>query len=177
MLPDRFVMFLMMEPGLRRLRRHLKKRTPEVELAVGIPSIAPLENNRPLIARAADWQTWVEEGLVDTVVINYVKWDEKRPLESTRELYREVLDFVDGRCRVLCPVQQYDYSHGGLPSYEKATGKSNAELAAALTRMAHELGADGISLECVDYNNYKTATREKLRELTAGPCREVHEKP
>ncbi|MBN2296771.1 MAG: family 10 glycosylhydrolase, partial [Pirellulales bacterium] len=158
---------------LRRLRKHMKARAPRVELAVGIPSIAPYDQNRPMISRAVDWRAWVDEGLVDTLVINYVEWDDKRPLESTREMYREVLDYVDGRCRVLCPIQQYDYSHRGLPAYEKATGKSNADVAAALTRMAHEVGADGISLECVDYNNYKPNTRKILRELTSGSYRNV----
>ncbi len=162
---------------LRRFRQHMKAKSPNVELAVGIPSIAPHANNHPMISRAADWRTWVDEGLVDTLVINYVKWDEKRPIQSTREMYREVLDYVDGRCRVLCPVQQYNYAHRGLPAYEKATGMSNADVAAALTRMAHEMGTGGISLECVDYNNYKPATRKTLRELTAGPCRNVRAKP
>ena len=158
---------------LRRFHAHLKARSPDVELAVGIPAIAPHAENYPMTARAADWRTWVDEGLVDTLVINYVRWDKNCPLKSTRELYREVLDYVDGRCRVLCPIKQYNHSHRGLPEYEKATGMGNAELAAALTRMAHEMGADGISLECVDYNNYKPATRETLRKLTAGPCRFV----
>ena len=63
-----------------------------------------------------------------------------------------------GRCRVWCPVQQYNFTAHGLPGYEQATG---------------EEGAHGISLECVDYNNYAPATRDALRRLTSGECRWV----
>lgn len=155
---------------LRRLRKHLSAQ--RVELAVGVPSIAP-EGDEPLVRNGADWRRWVEEGLVDVLVINDVGWDRERPLESTREAYREVQRFVAGRCAVWCPVQQYDYSHRGLPSYQKATGKGNAELAAALVRMAHEEGAAGVSLECVDFNNYVPETRSALAELSRGECRTV----
>lgn len=159
---------------LRQLRDHLKASGRRVELAVGIPEIAPLDDE-PLIRCGADWRRWVEEGLVDTLVVNYVKWDKKAPLESTQAAYRQVLRAVAGRCRVWCPVQQYNYSTYGLPAYEKATGKKPEELAEALTRLAHQEGACGISLECVDYNNYSPAVRETLRRLTSGPCRQVHQ--
>ena len=61
----------------------------------------------------------------------------------------------------------------GLPGYAQATGKSAAEMAEALTRLAHRQGAQGISLECVDYNNYAHATREAIRRITTGECRLV----
>ena len=159
---------------LRRLRQHLKASGRSVELAVGIPALAPF-SDEPLTRCAADWRTWVREGLIDTLVINYVVWDKKTPLESTRAAYREVLDAVDGRCRVWCPVQQYNFNQLGLPGYEQATGKKNAELAEELARMAHEEGAGGISLECVDYNNYAPATCETLRRLATGDCRFVRQ--
>ena len=160
---------------LRRLRQHMKASHPHVELAVGIPGIAPIDET-PLFDRAADWQAWVAQGLIDTLVINYVCWDRKDPLPSTRAAYREVLDSVDGRCRVLCPIQQYDYSTYGLPAYQKATDKSNEELAGVLMRLAWEEGADGVSLECVDYNNYRPKTRDTLRDLGTAACRQVRQK-
>lgn len=157
---------------LRRLRAHLNASGRRVELAVGIPEIAP-NGEAALISAAADWETWINEGLIDTLVINFVRWDEKASLQSTRALYAEVLGAVDGQCGVWCPIQQYNYSRRGLPAYEKATGKPNEELAAELMRIAHESGAAGVSLECVDYNNYRPKTREALRTLGAGPCRLV----
>ena len=161
---------------LRRLRAHLNASGRHVELAVGIPEIAP-DGEAALISAAADWKTWIDEGLIDTLVINYVHWDEKAPLESTRALYAQVLDTVDGRCGVWCPIQQYNYSRHGLPAYEKATGKPNHELAATLMQIAYESGAAGVSLECVDYNNYRPETRKALRTLGAGPCRLMRPAP
>ena len=81
-----------------------------------------------------------------------------------------------GRCRVWCPVQQYNFTGQGLPGYQQATGKTAAEVAEALTRLAHRQGAHGISLECVDYNNYDPATRSALQERILGllgECRQV----
>ncbi|MEA3403168.1 MAG: hypothetical protein U9R79_18140, partial [Armatimonadota bacterium] len=59
----------------------------------------------------------------------------------------------------------------GMPAYQELTGLSRAEVARRLTLMAWEEGAAGISLECVDYNNYDAETRRTLRELTTGQCR------
>ena len=157
---------------LRQLRDHLKATGRRVELAVGIPDIAPI-GDEPLIRNGADWRRWVDEGLVDTLVINSVRWDKKTPLESTEAAYREVLRVVAGRCRVWCPVQQYNFTGCGLPAYEQATGKKGEELAEALTRLAHREGANGISLECVDYNNYRPEVRAVLHRLTASECGQV----
>ncbi len=157
---------------LRQLHDHLQASGRPVELAVGIPGIAPL-GDEPLVRCGADWRRWVEERLVDTLVINHVTWDRKAPLESTQAAYREVLCTVAGRCRVWCPVQQYNYSTYGIPAYQEATGKKPEELAEALTRLAHQEGAHGISLECVDYNNYSPAVRGALRRLTSGACQQV----
>ena len=155
---------------LRRVRRRLSDSGRKVELAVGVPEIAPF-TERNLTVHGADWRTWVREGLVDTLVINYVKWDQEDALGSTRELCRQVMNAVDGRCRVLWPIQQYNYSRHGLPAYEKATEMKNEHLARALLLMAWEEGAAGVSLECVDYGNYRQKTRSTLRALATGKCR------
>ena len=157
---------------MRRLRQRLDASGREIELAVGIPKTAP-NPDTCIIERAADWRTWLAEGLIDTLVINYVEWDKEDPMGCTRMLYRQVMKEVAGRCRVWCPVQQYNYSRHGLPQYQKATGRANEDLAAELTRMAWEEGAQGISLECVDYNNYRPKTRDALRTLSTGLCKAV----
>jgi hypothetical protein len=157
---------------MRRLRQRLDASGRDIDLMVGIPYIAA-DAEWPLRARAADWRTWGEEGLIDTLVINFVRWDEDRPFESTREIGREIMDVVDGRCRVLWPVRAYDYGGFGMPSYAEATELSQEEIAERLMVMAWEEGADGVSLECVDYQNYREPTRRRMAELADGPCRWV----
>jgi hypothetical protein len=159
---------------LRRLRERLAGHDPPVELAVGVPFIAPV-SDRPIIYRGADWQAWVEEGLVDTLAVYAVDWDEGDPMGSTRQLYREVMETVAGRCRVLFPVQRYDFTKQGLPSYGRVTQRPLADIAAELMRLAWEEEAAGITLECVDYGNYDQATRGALRSLSLDRCR--HPRP
>lgn len=154
---------------LRRVRERLDRSGRKVELAVGVADIAPL-SDRCLVAYGCDWRSLVDQGVIDLLVINSVNWEAKAPLESTRALYREVLAAVGGRCKVFCPVQAYDFSHRGLPSYVKTTGLPQEEIAAQLVRIAWEEGAAGVSLECVDYNNYSPATRKALHELLSGEC-------
>lgn len=161
---------------MRLLRERLDASGREIELMVGIPYISA-ESDWPVRARAADWQTWIDEGLIDALVINFMPWDEKRAFESTREIGREIMRIVDGRCRVLWPVRAYDYGGYGMPSYAETTGLSQAEIAEQLVVMAWEEGADGISLECVDYGNYREATRRRISELAAGRCRWVRDDP
>lgn len=161
---------------LRLVRARLKAAGRPIELAVGIPEIAPLSND-PLVRSAADWRRWLDEGLVDTLVINYVKWDKAAPMESTERAYREVMQVAAGRCRVLCPVQQYDFTGLGMPAYEKATSTKPEQVAESLVRMAHRVGAAGISLECVDYRNYSPAVCETMRRLTTGECRQMRPAP
>ena len=62
------------------------------------------------------------------------------------------------------------------PPTNRPPARANAELAETLTRIAHEEGAGGISLECVDYNNYRPATREVLSSLTKGDCRFIRKR-
>jgi len=141
---------------------------------VGIPYAAPL-GDRHKTRTGIDWQKLVTEGLMDTLVVNSVMWDTARPEQSTRELYRELVDVADGRCRVLFPVSAYNFSSNpyGLGSYQKAMSKPQHEVAEELVMWAWEAGGHGISLECVDYNNYRKATRDVMRQLTDTTCRFV----
>ncbi len=151
---------------MRRLRAHLDASGREVELMVGVPAVSMVEPDYALLHRGADWRAWIDEGLIDTLVVNFFTWDADRPFESTRELGRELLDFVDGRCRVLWPVRAYDYGGYGMPSYSQATGLPQDEIAVRLMQMAAEEGADGVSLECVDYRNYSDTTRPRMKALS-----------
>ncbi len=161
---------------LRRVRETLDASGRKIDLYVGIPEIAPVGDPmgvRSIVAHGADWPTWIDQGLIDGLVINSVRWDAEDPMGSTRNLCRQVMKLVHGRCRVLWPVRQYDFSGFGIPSYRKATKLPDEEIARRLVEMAWEEGADGISLECVDYGNYREKTREVIRTLTTGKCKFV----
>jgi len=160
---------------LRRVRERLDASGRKIDLMVGVQDAAPLEPALPR-SRGFDWETWVDQGIIDTLVIINVRWDAKDPFHSTRALYREVLDRVGGRCRVLCPVEAYDFSNLGMPAYEKATGLTQDAVATKLMQIAWEEGAAGVSLECVDYNNYTPATRAAMSRLADGPCKYVRER-
>lgn len=155
------------------LRKRLDASGRKVRLMLGISGVGVVadEPDVTLLTRGVDWRRLVREGIVDTVVVMHVKWDAARPFESTREVYASVAGFCAGRCQVLFPVTMYDYTKTGIPSYQKATGLSADRVAGKLLQAAWETGADGIVMECVDYNNYKPETCAELRRLLEGACR------
>lgn len=156
----------------RAVRQRLDAAGRPIRLYVGVSRPDPAnEADEPLIQRGVDWRELVREGIVDTLVVNIAVWDAKRPFESTQEYYAAMRAAVGPDCRLLCPVRAYDYDGGGMPSYAKATGLKQDEIAVRLTKLAWECGADGISLECVDHDNYRPDTRRAMAELVNGPCR------
>lgn len=157
---------------LREIRAQAKANGRDIQIMVGIPAIAPL-SDKPILETGADWQGWVKEGLVDAIVINSVNWDRKDPYGSTKALYEQVLNVTRGHCRLLCPVCSYNYHGQGIEEYMKATGETWTQVATRLMELAWEIGADGISLECVDYNNYPPEGRQAMRALAEGKCRYV----
>ena len=160
----------------RRMRERLDASGRHIRFLVGAFALTA-DGRGPLLSRGIDWRALVDQGIVDGIVINSVPWEASRPFDSTRELYREVIGAVNGRAAVLCPVRAYDYDGYGMGAYAKATGLAQDEIAAQLTRIAWEEGADGISLECVDYNNYSARTRQSLRTLLQGECRLKRPRP
>ena len=161
----------------RRMREHLdayEGRTGKhVELLVGVAGIAPVGDyakTGPLLSRAADWRAWVDMGLVDTLVMHSIDWDPTRPLESFREYGREVMDYVDGRCKVHWPLSSYSFRRKGYPHMAKQLKVSVEEAARRMMTIAWEEGAAGISMECVDYNNYNAPTRKAIAELARTTC-------
>lgn len=155
------------------LRRRLDSSGRKVRLILGVSDVSPLaaSPDATLLTRAVDWRQLVKEGVIDTVAIMSVTWDRARPFESTRAIYRDAIDFCAGRCQVLCPVQMYDFTRRGIPSYHAATKLPLHEIPGKLLQLAWEEGADGICMECVDYNNYPPEARSEMRRLLEGPCR------
>lgn len=155
------------------LRARLAASGRPVRLMIGIPDVDGGESSEDtvLLTRGVDWRRLVREGVVDAIVVMSVKWEERAPLESTREIYRRVAAFCEGRCEVLFPVTQYDFTKKGIPSYCRATRLAPEAVAGELVKLAWEEGGDGICMECVDHNNYAPATCEVLRRLLDGACR------
>lgn len=160
----------------RQMRARLDASGRHIRLLVGAFALTA-DGKGPLLSRGLDWRTLVDQRLADGIVINSVPWDAQRAFDSTRELYRQVIGAVNGRCAVLCPVRAYDYEGYGMGAYAKATGLAQPQIAEQLARIAWEEGADGISLECVDYNNYTEKTRQALRTLLQGECRLKRPRP
>ena len=157
----------------KTLRKRLDCSGREIRFMLGVSGLGVVsdEMDEPLRERGVDWKRLVDEGVIDTLVVMSVQWDKKRPFESTREIYRSILDFCNGRCQVLFPVQAYNFSKRGIPGYQKASKLKAADIAERLMRITWEEGADGICMECVDYNNYKLETRERMCKLLNGDCR------
>lgn len=155
------------------VRRHLDASGRKVRLMVGIPE-AGLVGDQPdavLLTRGLDWRRLVREGVIDTLVVLSVKWDAARPFESTREIYRSVMNACGGRCEVLFPVSMYDFTRKGIPGYQQATKLPSAKVAGELLKIAWEEGADGVCMECVDHKNYSAETCAALRAALDGACR------
>lgn len=153
---------------LRRVRKRLDASGRKIELVAGIPNLDPAVKDT---SHGFDWRRWIEEGLIDTLNVTSVPWSEDDPFGSTREVYRNIVETCGTRCRVFVPVRQYKHYTRGIWHYERLTKKTQAEIALQLMQISHDIGADGIALECLDYNNYTPETREALKRAAEGPCR------
>ncbi|MCX6994197.1 MAG: LamG domain-containing protein [Kiritimatiellaeota bacterium] len=163
---------------LRRIRRHLddyqKTTGRKIEVIIGIPG--DILTERPLVRYGADWQTWVKENLIDAMFLYSLAWDKANPMESTRESGRALMESIksiDGKCRVFWPVSSYPYGGNGLDDYMGVMNKKQSEVAAELMQQAWEEGANGITLQCVDYDNYNKETRAAIKILGQTTCRFV----
>jgi hypothetical protein len=162
------------------LGKRLKASGRPVCLMLGVSRVKRLsdEPDDMLLTRGIDWKRLVREKIVDAVVLYDVDWDAARAFESTRERVRETVAFCrENGCQVLCPMSMYSFTGKGIPAYQKATGLSAERVVKNLIRIAWEEGADGINMECVDYNNYAPGVREEMRRLLEGECRFKREKP
>jgi len=148
----------------RLLRARMDQQNPRPRLLVGFQLVGRGGSRDEILRKCAiDWPKLVEEGLVDGIVVMGVSWDRKRPFESTREIYQDVMDIVGGRCQVFFPVQAYNFTNVGLISYAEATGLSQGKVTEELLKITREVGADGVVLEVVDHGNYHADVCAALR--------------
>lgn len=143
------------------VRRHLDASGRKVRFLLGIycrhGEVDPMYAEKGI-----DWRRLAENGIIDGVVIMAFDPDPVRPLESTRELYERVAK-DKGKCQMFCPVSEYCQTRKwGIADYAKMLGITKGNATKMLVDLAHDAGADGILMECVDYNNY---TDEMCRAL------------
>lgn len=158
---------------LRRLRDHVKASYPDVEIVVGLPIDPYTETTVSKHGYELDWRRLVDEGIIDTLIVNYVQWDKADPIGSTNRIYQEIMRIVNGRCRVLFPIKAYNFLGYGMTGYQEAMGKKQHEVAKELMLIAWETGAAGVSLEVFDHDNYAQQTRELLKKLATGKCQRI----
>ena len=139
----------------KQMRAKLDAQPRKVRLLLGV-SLAQdrPDYDDPLITRGIDWKRFVNEGLIDGLVVMAVNWNRKDPFGSTQAKYREIMDFCRGKCQVFFPVQAYNFTHKGLHEYQEITKLTNREIAQKLLDITRDVQADGVVLECVDYRNY-----------------------
>ncbi len=147
----------------RLMRARMDKQNPRPRLLVGFQLVGR-GGSRDAVLRncGIDWPKLVEDKLVDGIVVMGVAWDQKRPMESTREIYQDVMDMCRGKCQVFFPVQAYNFTRVGLEAYVAATGLSEGKVTEELLKITREVGADGVVLEVVDHENYRPDVRKAL---------------
>ena len=109
------------------------------------------------------WRHLAKEGVFDAIFVMSVTYDRKDPFGSTERIYRNVMA-NRGRAEVYFPVASYNFEKCGIGEYAKLTNLSEAEVARRLVRLARDVGARGVVLECVDYGNYKPDVCAALAE-------------
>ncbi|MFM1550431.1 MAG: DUF4838 domain-containing protein [Lentisphaeria bacterium] len=154
---------------MRHVRARLDATGRDLELVAGIPNPNP---NAADTSNGFDWRRWIDEEIIDSLNVIWVAWADNDPFGSTQRIYSAFAQTLGDRCRVIVPIRQYNhYATRGMPAYERQTGKTQAEVAVELMRIAHGAGAHGVAFECLDWNNYVPETRQALKALAEGECR------
>ncbi len=114
-----------------------------------------------------DWRKVVDDGLVDGLAVVSISADKKDPFGSTERIFRHVMKYVNGRCKVYFPLRAYNFSDSA-PSYgqlAKWAGVSREEAVRRMLDIASRCGAAGVVMECVDFGNYPKADCEVIRDF------------
>lgn len=147
----------------RGVRARLDASGRKIRFLFGIYEISK-SSDPTWTKKAIDWRAMVREGIVDGIIVTSVAFDEHRPLESTRELYEYVKKDVAPK-QFFVPVSAYDYQHCSVDRYARLLGVSKGEATAKLMNLAGEVGATGVILECVDYQNYTPEMATAIRDF------------
>jgi len=120
-----------------------------------------------------DWVALAREGVIDGVAVESVRLDAKHgdhskwgpdPWGDTERLYRKIVSVAKG-LPVYFPVMNYCFGEGWRPgygTYSRRCKVSEAEAVRRLLALAKDCGGAGVTLECVDFNNYSPAVRAEI---------------
>jgi hypothetical protein len=149
------------------MRRLIDASGRKIPLLVGIDSVCGTDTDRTTTALGVDWRRYVNEGIVDGVVVASIAVDPEDALGSMERYFRHVMDFVGGRCKVYFPIMSYNFSkqRPGYGQISKWAGVSVAEGLRLQMEIAVRCGAAGIVMECVDPDNYPERDQKVIREF------------
>ena len=141
-----------------------KCRAAGVEFIVGVPCVDDKDDS---VLRSRyngfAWRHLAKEGVLDAVFVMGVVYDQKDPFGSTERIYRDVMANC-GKAKVYFPVASYNMQKCGIKEYAALTHISEAEATGRLMRLARDVSARGVVLECVDYMNYSPAMCAAIAE-------------
>ena len=109
------------------------------------------------------WRHLAKEGVFDAIYVMSVSFDPKDPFGSTERIYRNVME-NRGKAKVYFPLASYNFEKCSYGEYAKLAKVSETEAVKRLMRMARDVGARGVILECVDYGNYSPAVCAAIAE-------------
>ena len=109
------------------------------------------------------WRHLAKEGVFDAIVVMSVTYDPKDPFGSTERIYRNVMANC-GKAKVYFPLASYNFEKCSYREYAKLAKISEQESVKRLMRLARDVGARGVVLECVDYGNYSPAVCAAIAE-------------
>ena len=110
-----------------------------------------------------EWRHLAKEGVLDAIYVMSVTYDQKDPFGSTERIYRNVMANC-GKAKVYFPVASYNFEKCGFSEYAKLTKLPKGEVVRRLMKMARDVGARGVVLECVDHGNYDKEVCDAIAE-------------
>lgn len=154
-----------------RFVRELHKAMPNTELVLAVDRLR-LDYDWMLENRSIDWRELVKEGAVDAIGVMCVLPDWGDPWTSTRKIYSHVMDVCRDKVKVYFPVNAYSGQvRPGLYEFAKRTGVKPQAAAKQLLDLAVEFGAAGVTLECVDYQNYAPDVVKVIHDYKTDSCK------
>ncbi|MGI5868917.1 MAG: hypothetical protein ACOX9C_05685 [Kiritimatiellia bacterium] len=147
------------------LRERIDASDAKSEFVLGIEQVGATTDFN-FAVRLTDWRRLVRDGIVDAIAVSSIAPDWNDPWGSTLRIYRSTVQearSLKRDCKVYFPIMNYNFpQRPGYMEYAKRCGIGEAAAVRRLLDCASEAGGDGITMECVDYENYSPEVREVI---------------